>query len=131
MPSASDSTALGWSAVGVKAESSLKGGTRTSLGAGAAGNPRATMAVAAPPGPLARKPTEALVEESSHGLRRAVGAVDMTALGLGAIIGTGIFVVIGEAIGKSGPAIVVSFVLAAITCLFSALAYADLAPAIP
>src|SRR3954454_22019170 len=36
MPSASDSTALGWSAVGVNAESSLKGGTRTSLGAGAA-----------------------------------------------------------------------------------------------
>jgi APA family basic amino acid/polyamine antiporter len=89
------------------------------------------MAVAAPPGPLARKSTEELVEETGHGLRRAVGALDMTALGLGAIIGTGIFVIIGEAIGKSGPAIVLSFVLAGVTCLFSALSYAELASAIP
>jgi APA family basic amino acid/polyamine antiporter len=56
-------------------------------------------------------------------LRRAIGLVDLTALGLGAIIGTGIFVILGEAIGDSGPAIVLSFALAAVTCAFSALSY--------
>jgi APA family basic amino acid/polyamine antiporter len=60
-----------------------------------------------------------------------VGALDLTALGLGAIIGTGIFVVIGPAIGTSGPSIVLSFVLAAVTCAFSALSYAELASTIP
>ena len=89
------------------------------------------MATAVRSGPLARKPAEALVEEGSQGLRRAVGALDLTALGLGAIIGTGIFVIIGEAIGDSGPAIVLSFVLAGVTCVFSALSYAELASTIP
>jgi APA family basic amino acid/polyamine antiporter len=64
-------------------------------------------------------------------LRKAVGALDLTALGVGAIIGTGIFVIIGEAIGDSGPAIVLSFVLAGLTCVFSALSYAELASSIP
>src|SRR4051812_48151227 len=80
------------------------------------------------------KPTERLVAESGdeeHGLKRAVGALDLTALGIGAIIGTGIFVIIGEAIGDSGPAIVLSFVLAGVTCIFSALSYAELASTIP
>src|SRR5215212_9819935 len=57
--------------------------------------------------------------------------VDLTALGLGAIIGTGIFVIIGEAITTSGPSIILSFVLAGITCAFSALAFAELASSIP
>jgi APA family basic amino acid/polyamine antiporter len=84
-------------------------------------------------GLFARKSAEALAEDASEnsGLRRAVGALDLTALGIGAIIGTGIFVIIGEAIGKSGPAIVLSFVVAGVTCLFSALSYAELASAIP
>ncbi|HEY7104580.1 MAG TPA: amino acid permease, partial [Mycobacteriales bacterium] len=64
-------------------------------------------------------------------LRRAIGLVDLTALGLGAIIGTGIFVILGEAIGDSGPAIVLSFALAAVTCAFSALSYSELASSIP
>jgi basic amino acid/polyamine antiporter, APA family len=89
------------------------------------------MAVATRPGLFARKPAESLAADGDGGLRRAVGALDMTALGLGAIIGTGIFVIIGEAIGKSGPAIVLSFLLAGITCVFSALSYAELASAIP
>jgi basic amino acid/polyamine antiporter, APA family len=83
---------------------------------------------------FATKPVDALVadtEESEHQLRRAVGALDLTALGLGAIIGTGIFVIIGEAIAESGPAIVLSFVLAGVTCAFSALAFAELASTIP
>jgi APA family basic amino acid/polyamine antiporter len=93
------------------------------------------MAVAAPAGPLARKPTDVLVQESEgdpeHGLKRSVGVLDLTALGIGAVIGTGIFVIIGEAIGDSGPSIIISFALAGITCLFSALSYSELASSIP
>jgi basic amino acid/polyamine antiporter, APA family len=93
---------------------------------------------AAPPeqrhGLFATKPVDALVadtEDKEHQLQRAVGALDLTALGLGAIIGTGIFVVIGEAIGDAGPAIILSFVLAGVTCVFSALCFAELASSIP
>jgi APA family basic amino acid/polyamine antiporter len=85
-------------------------------------------------GLFATKDTDTLVrdtEEKGASLARVVGLLDLTALGLGAIIGTGIFVVIGEAIGDSGPAIIISFVLAGITCAFSALAFAELASSIP
>src|SRR6201986_5410323 len=81
-----------------------------------------------------RKPVDRLVadtEDAASQLRRAVGLLDLTALGIGAIIGTGIFVILGEAIGDSGPAIILSFVLAGVTCAFSALSYAELASAIP
>jgi APA family basic amino acid/polyamine antiporter len=57
--------------------------------------------------------------------------LDLTALGIGAVIGTGIFVIIGEAITDSGPAIVISFVLAGVTCIFSAICYAELASTLP
>jgi basic amino acid/polyamine antiporter, APA family len=78
------------------------------------------------------KDVEEVIEDTEQSsLRRAVAALDLTALGLGAIIGTGIFVIIGEAIGDSGPAIVLSFVLAGLTCVFSALSYAELASVIP
>src|SRR6185437_13835898 len=62
---------------------------------------------------------------------RAVGVLDLTALGIGAVIGTGIFVIIGEAIGDAGPSIIISFALAGVTCLFSAFSYAELASSIP
>jgi len=68
------------------------------------------------------KPVDALVgdtEDKEHQLQRSVGVLDLTALGLGAIIGTGIFVVIGEAIGDAGPGIILSFALAGLTCAFS------------
>jgi len=80
------------------------------------------------------KPVDALVgdtEDKEHQLQRSVGVLDLTALGLGAIIGTGIFVVIGEAIGDAGPGIIVSFIIAGVTCAFSALAFAELASTIP
>ena len=83
---------------------------------------------------FATKPVDRLVadtESESGKLKRAVGLLDLTALGIGAIIGTGIFVILGEAIGDAGPAIILSFVLAGITCAFSALAYAELASSIP
>jgi basic amino acid/polyamine antiporter, APA family len=90
------------------------------------------MATVTHPGPFATKPTEQLIEAAdATRLRRAVGALDLTALGIGAIIGTGIFVIIGEAIADSGPAIVLAFVLAGVTCAFSALSYAELASSLP
>jgi APA family basic amino acid/polyamine antiporter len=52
-------------------------------------------------------------------------------MGVGAIIGTGIFVVIGKGAGIAGPAVILSFVLAAVACVFSALSYAELASSIP
>jgi len=85
-------------------------------------------------GIFAIRPVTALIEETGtegQALRRTVGTLDLTALGLGAIIGTGIFVVIGEGAGIAGPALILSFVLAAVTCVFSALCYAELASAIP
>jgi APA family basic amino acid/polyamine antiporter len=92
------------------------------------------MAVAEREGLFATKPAQTLVaeaEERGHQLRRVVGLLDLSALGLGAIIGTGIFVIIGEAITDSGPSILLSFVLAGVTCAFSALSYAELASTIP
>jgi APA family basic amino acid/polyamine antiporter len=82
---------------------------------------------------FAVKPVDAHLAEVERGggLKRSIGLLDLTALGLGAIIGTGIFVILGEAIGDSGPAIVLSFILAAVTCAFSALSYSELASSIP
>jgi APA family basic amino acid/polyamine antiporter len=82
-------------------------------------------------GLFATKPVDRLIADTEGGLKRAVGLLDLTALGIGAIIGTGIFVILGEAIGDSGPAIILSFVLAGVTCAFSALSYAELASTIP
>ena len=86
-------------------------------------------------GPFAVKDHKRLVADRRQAqeghLKRAVGALDLTALGIGAVIGTGIFVVIGEGIGIAGPAVILSFALAAITCVFSALSYAELASSIP
>lgn len=75
-----------------------------------------------------------LVEQTSEdgtALKRAVGRTQLTAMGVGAIIGTGIFVVIGKGAGIAGPAVVLSFALAAVACVFSALSYAELASSIP
>ena len=70
-------------------------------------------------------------EEVGHQLKRSVSAVQLTAMGVGAIIGTGIFVVIGKGAGIAGPAVILSFVLAAVACTFPALSYAELASSIP
>ena len=68
-------------------------------------------------GPFAVKDHTRLIKETESGeeeggLKRSVGSLDLTALGIGAVIGTGIFVVIGEGIGEAGPAVILSFVLA-------------------
>jgi APA family basic amino acid/polyamine antiporter len=65
-------------------------------------------------------------------LKRALGPVNLTALGIGAIIGAGIFVLTGQAAAKyAGPAIVISFVLAGLACAFAGLCYAEFAAMIP
>jgi basic amino acid/polyamine antiporter, APA family len=86
------------------------------------------------PGIFAIRDVGSLITETTeegHGLKKAVGATQLTAMGVGAIIGTGIFVVIGEGSGVAGPAVILSFVLAAVACTFSALSYAELASSIP
>jgi APA family basic amino acid/polyamine antiporter len=85
-------------------------------------------------GPFATKSPERLIKETedrNEQLKKAVGSLDIVALGIGGTIGTGVFVIIGEAIGDTGPAIVLSFVVAGLTALFSAFSYAELASAVP
>ncbi|MGW2664990.1 amino acid permease [Nocardia tengchongensis] len=81
---------------------------------------------------LRTKPVEQLTSEGEHtALRRSMGLIPLIALSVGATLGTGIFVVLGEAAPLAGPAVVVSFVIAALAALFSALSYAELASAVP
>jgi APA family basic amino acid/polyamine antiporter len=70
-------------------------------------------------------------ELGGSNLKRSMGLLALTMFSVGSIVGTGIFVILGEAVPKAGPAVLVSFVLAAITCAFSALSYAELAGTIP
>ncbi|GAB3212031.1 amino acid permease [Marinactinospora thermotolerans] len=81
------------------------------------------------------KPTEEIVGEGGQGeggrLKRTMGLWQLTMFSVGATLGTGIFVILGEAAPLAGPAVVVAFALAAITALFSALSYAELAGTIP
>jgi APA family basic amino acid/polyamine antiporter len=81
---------------------------------------------------IARLQAEAAAEGSEVTLRRALGALNLTLLGIGAIIGAGIFVLTGTvAATNSGPAIVLSFVLAGLGCLFAGLCYAEFSAMIP
>jgi basic amino acid/polyamine antiporter, APA family len=70
-------------------------------------------------------------DNTDHGLKKCLTAFDLTLLGVGAIIGTGIFVLTGHAAAtQSGPAVVLSFIVAGIACTFAALAYAELAASV-
>ena len=84
---------------------------------------------------LKTKSIEQLVGDVEHGgksLKRTLTAVDLTLLGIGAIIGTGIFVLTGTAAAnQAGPAIVVSYMAAGLACGFAALCYAEFAAMIP
>ncbi|MGN9793353.1 amino acid permease [Streptomyces sp. OZ13] len=66
-----------------------------------------------------------------HGLRRTMGLFQLVCFGVGAIVGTGIFVGLSDSVSQAGPAVVVSFVLAAITCVFTAFSFAELGSTIP
>src|SRR4029077_20970910 len=73
--------------------------------------------------------TEALTD---HSLKRALGALNLTMLGIGAIIGTGIFVLTGTVAAlNSGPAVVLSFTLAGVASIFAALCYSEFASLVP
>jgi APA family basic amino acid/polyamine antiporter len=85
---------------------------------------------------LVNKPLDVLLKESQesgeHSLKRVLGPLNLITLGIGAIIGAGIFVLTGSAAANyAGPAIVLSFVLAGTACLFAGLCYAEFASLIP
>src|SRR5437773_7775474 len=83
---------------------------------------------------FARKPLALLLEEmkGENRLRRVLGPVQLTALGVGAVIGTGIFVLTGQAAhDKTGPALMLSFVASGLACIFAALCYAEFASMAP
>jgi APA family basic amino acid/polyamine antiporter len=82
-----------------------------------------------------RKPIDVILSEGSsahHGLKRSMGVVGLTAIGIATIIGAGIFVLTGVAAANfAGPAIVVSYVIAGVVCALSAFCYAELASCVP
>jgi basic amino acid/polyamine antiporter, APA family len=85
---------------------------------------------------FARKPMELLMSEAQetgeHSLKRVLGPINLITLGIGAIIGAGIFVLTGQAAAQhAGPAIVLSFVVAGLACAFAGLCYAEFASLIP
>ena len=85
---------------------------------------------------FAKKPLEVLLaqanEQGEHSLKRGLGPSSLTLLGIGGVIGAGIFVLTGQqAAINAGPAIFLSFVLAGVVCVFAAMCYAELASMIP
>ncbi len=86
---------------------------------------------------FARKPLETILKESSvdahgHSLKRTLTATQLVALGIGAIIGAGIFSLTGVAAAQhAGPAVVYSFILAAVACAFAGFCYSEFATMIP
>jgi APA family basic amino acid/polyamine antiporter len=85
---------------------------------------------------LRKKPLSAFTsgegdDDHGHKLKRSIGLLELTMLGVGGTIGTGIFVALTTAAPEAGPAVVISFILAGITAALSALCYAELASALP
>jgi APA family basic amino acid/polyamine antiporter len=83
---------------------------------------------------FAKKPLQLLLDEmkGEHRLRRVLGPIQLSSLGVGAIIGTGIFVLVGVAAhDRTGPALMLSFVVSGLACIFAALCYAEFASMAP
>ncbi|WP_054284621.1 amino acid permease [Gulbenkiania mobilis] len=82
---------------------------------------------------LRKKSVQGMLEfaRTSHGLRKELSAFDLTMLGIGAIIGTGIFVLTGTGATVAGPGLVLSFIIGAMACGFAALCYAEFAAMLP
>src|SRR3982075_1746938 len=84
---------------------------------------------------FAKKPISALLAEAEeigeHSLKRTLGPFQLTALGVGAVIGAGIFVLSGLGAHYAGPGLMLSFVLSGLGCAFAALRYAEFAAMIP
>ena len=92
------------------------------------------MATTAPKGGLLGrvKPMDAILATAEKkSLHRSLGAFQLTMLGIGAVIGTGIFVLTAEAAQKAGPAMMISFVIAGFVCAVAALCYSELAAMVP
>ncbi|MEV4339919.1 amino acid permease [Streptomyces sp. NPDC049590] len=87
------------------------------------------------PAPRLKSPrllvAESGADREGHGLKRTMGLFQLICFGVGAIVGTGIFVGLSDSVAQAGPAVVVSFVLAALTCVFTAFSFAELGGAIP
>ena len=78
------------------------------------------------------KPLDQILDGAKkQGLKRQLGAFDLTMLGIGAIIGTGIFVLTSVAANKAGPGMMYSFIIAGIVCALTALVYAEIAAMVP
>ena len=78
------------------------------------------------------KPVDRILKSAeSRGLKRQLGAFDLTMLGIGAIIGTGIFVLTSVAANKAGPGMMFSFVIAGFVCALAALVYSEIAAIVP
>ncbi|MFF9317201.1 amino acid permease [Streptomyces sp. NPDC014735] len=88
-----------------------------------------------PSGPRVKNPHQLIAESGAdlegHGLKRTMGLFQLVCFGVGAVVGTGIFVGLSDSVAEAGPAVVLSFVLAAITCVFTAFSFAELGSAIP
>src|ERR1700688_2389353 len=84
---------------------------------------------------FAKKPLDLLMQEAeeagTHSLKRTLGPFQLTALGVGAVIGAGIFVMVGLGAHYAGPGLMLSFVLSGLGCAFAALCYAEFAAMIP
>src|SRR4026207_2090120 len=83
---------------------------------------------------FAKKSLQVLLDEMAgeHRLRRVLGPVTLTSLGIGAVIGAGIFVATGAAAKDvAGPALMISYLVAGVTCVFAALCYAEFASMAP
>src|SRR6266496_13803 len=85
---------------------------------------------------FARKPLARLMAEAQevgeHSLKRSLGSVNLVALGIGGIIGAGLFVRTAAAIAdRAGPSVVLAFIVAGIGCAFAGLCYAEFASMIP
>src|ERR1700727_2720662 len=72
-----------------------------------------------------------LATAEKKGLHRSLGPFQLTLLGIGAVIGTGIFVLTAEAAQKAGPGMMLSFVIAGFVCAVAALCYSELASMVP
>ncbi|HEX6805187.1 MAG TPA: amino acid permease [Terriglobales bacterium] len=85
---------------------------------------------------FAKKPLNTILSEAQetgeHSLKRALGVLNLVTLGIGAIIGAGIFVITGQAAAQfAGPAIIISFVMAGVACALAGLCYSEFASMIP
>jgi APA family basic amino acid/polyamine antiporter len=79
-----------------------------------------------------KKPVETLLSHADHQkLKPTLSWPHLVAMGVGAIIGTGIYALIGTASAQAGPAVMISFIIAGLVCVFAALCYAELATALP